>query len=232
MTLRAILFDVGGTLFGDAPDPGDPIRLSRLRLVETFGETAWHDQLLSRSLDAAAFDPSSYVQDTRKAIREVLARNHVPVTDGLVERIRAACCLPLREIGEPRPGAVEALRHVKRRGLKVALVTNVLWRTQADVLADWESFGFTEIDAVATSLDVGRYKPHPAMFERALADLGVDGAEAVMVGNSREADIAPAKRLGLRAVLVRSADTSTSGVEPDAIVTEMTELPAVLSRWL
>ena len=108
----------------------------------------------------------------------------------------------------------------------------MLWRTQADVLADWESFGFTDIDAAVTSVDVGQYKPHPAMFELALSELHLTPPEAVMVGNSRAADVAPAKALGLRAVLIRSAEGSNSETEPDAVIDEMTELPAVLERWL
>jgi FMN phosphatase YigB (HAD superfamily) len=40
------------------------------------------------------------------------------------------------------------------------------------------------------------------MFERALELLGVDAAQAVMVGYSPTKDIAPAKTLGMRAVLV------------------------------
>lgn len=230
MTLRAVLFDVGGTLFDDLPDQTDPLRLERLSGL--LGHATWHPELLAGSLEPLVFDRESLAQDTRGAIRAVLERNGVRATDELVERVRAACCTPLASSGRPRRGALEALRSAKERGLGVAIVTNVLWRTQAEVLADWESFGFADVDAVATSLDVGHAKPHPAMFERALARLKVTAAEAVMVGNSREADVDGAKPLGLRAILVRSRDESGGRYEPDATVDEMTEVPAVLARWL
>ena len=230
--IRAVLFDVGGTLFEDRDDTADAARLTRLREILPASEQ-WAAQLLARELEPIAYDGATLVQDTRGAIRNVLRRNGVDADDALVERVRAACCIALSASGgAPRPGAVDALRFAKRRGLKVALVTNVLWRTQADVLADWQSFGFADIDSAVTSLDAGHYKPHPAMFEQALRELGVAARDAVMVGNSRAADVAPTKRLGMRAVFVRSRETSTSDVEPDAVVDEMTELPPILERWL
>ena len=230
--VEAVLFDVGGTLFEDRDDTSDPLRLERLRRVLPDADS-WATQLLARELEPLAFDESTYTQDTRRAVGRILERNGVPVEAGLVERIRAACCMPLPSSGgAPRPGALEALGYVKRKGLKVALVTNVLWRTQAEVLADWEAYGFTDVDAAVTSLDVGQYKPHPAMFERALREVAVEPARAVMVGNSRKADIAPSKKLGMRAVLVRSRETTTSDAQPDAVIDELTELPAVLERWL
>ena len=230
--IRAVLFDVGGTLFEDRDDASDAVRLARLQTILPCGDS-WHAQLLAPRLEPLVYHEPTHTQDTRGAIRHVLERNGTTADDALVERIRAACCVPLSAAGAaPRIGALDALRHAKRRGLTVALVTNVLWRTQADVLADWATFGFAEVDSAVTSLDVGRYKPHPAMFERALTDLHIAGPDAVMVGNSREADIAPAKRLGMRAVLVRSREASWSEVLPDAEVAEMIDLPAVLDRWV
>jgi FMN phosphatase YigB (HAD superfamily) len=230
--IQAVLFDVGGTLFEDIDDTSDAVRLERLRQILPTGDP-WMKQLLARELEPLAFDAAAHVQDTRGAIRRVLERNGVAASDALVERVRAACCMPLPSSGgAPRKGALESLRYAKRKGLKVGLVTNVLWRTQADVLADWESFGFADIDVAVTSLDVGQYKPHPAMFELALAELGVAARDAVMVGNSREADIAPAKRLGMRAVLVRSRETSTSEIAPDVVIDELTEFPPILESWL
>lgn len=226
---------MGGTLLRD--DTYDMVQararsLSRLR--EAFGEDLpWFAHVLDGELERVDHEGVRHRQDTRAAVRAVLAQAGISLSEEEAERVRAACCLPGTMIEEPRPGALEALRYVKRRGLGVALCTNVLWRTASDSMRDWLERGAGEsIDAHVTSIDVGWRKPHPAMFERALGELGVTPSEAVMVGNSMEADIAPAKALGLRAVLVRSRETSTADVEPDAIIDEMTELPPVLDRWL
>jgi len=172
-------------------------------------------------------------QETRLWIRSLLLEHGVTTTDDEVERIRAACCVPSLEGERPREGALAALRWCKERNLMVGLVTNVLWRTAAESLADWTSRGAADcIDTIVTSLDARWRKPHPAMFERALSGLQVAARDTVMVGNSRAADVAPAKALGMRAVLIRSREGSTSDTAPDAVISEMTELPAVLERWL
>jgi HAD superfamily hydrolase (TIGR01509 family) len=235
VALRGVLFDVGGTLLRDDAPLGDDAKAHSLaRLREAFGEDLpWFAEVLRDELERYEHDGIRHRQDTRAAVRVLLARAGVSITEAEAERIRAACCLPGTLIELPRPGALAALRHAKRSGLSVALCTNVLWRTAADSMRDWIERGAGDcIDSHVTSIDVGWRKPHPAMFQRALAELRVDPAEAVMVGNSMEADIAPAKALGLRAVLVRSRDTSSAGVEPDATLDEMTELPATLDRWL
>src|SRR3989442_234664 len=213
MSLRAVLFDVGGTLVRDdtyAVGPHhDEFRVARLR--KAFGtERAWFRTVLQEQLEREEHEGVPHRQDTRAAIRALVRGHHgVELTDEEVEWVRAACCLPTAELGVevPRPGALAALRWSKGRGLKVALVTNVLWRTAADSLADWTARGASAwIDTIVTSIDVGWRKPHRAMFERALAELDVAPADAVMVGNSRAADIAPAKALGMRSVLVRSRE--------------------------
>jgi FMN phosphatase YigB (HAD superfamily) len=53
-----------------------------------------------------------------------------------------------------------------------------------------------------SSAEVGVGKPHPAIYERALEVAGVEPAQAVMVGDSPDTDIAGALALGIGAVLV------------------------------
>jgi len=233
--LRAVLFDVGGTLLSeDTYLVGEAWHARRIaRLREAFArDLPWFAEVV-RLPEDDTHEGVLHRQATRAAIRAFLAARGVSVSAEEVERIRAACCVPSIEAERPREGALDALRWCRARGLKVALVTNVLWRSAADSHADWMERGVDDcIDAIVTSLDVGWRKPHPAMFEQALAALAVRPAEAVMVGNSRDADIAPAKRLGLRAILVRSRNVDGAEEEPDAIIDEPRELPAVLRSWL
>jgi FMN phosphatase YigB (HAD superfamily) len=56
-----------------------------------------------------------------------------------------------------------------------------------------------------------------------------------MVGDRTDADILGAKRVGLRAVLRRTANPGAMadvGVTPDAVVDDLTQLPDVVRRWL
>ena len=142
--------------------------------------------------------------------------------------------MPLDLVSTPARGGAESLRWCKGRGLAVVLVTNTLSRGDAEVLRDWARFGLADtIDAVVTSHDVGWRKPHPAIFERALALAKVRPAEAFMVGNDLEADVRGAQALGLRAVWRRlDGVPDPNAIRPDATIRTMDELPAAVSPWL
>ena len=58
------------------------------------------------------------------------------------------------------------------------------------------------VDAVLTSRSHGKTKPHETIFRRMLELLGVDAAEAVMVGDTLEDDVEGARAVGMRALLV------------------------------
>ena len=109
---------------------------------------------------------------------------------------------------------LEALR---ARGLKLALVSNTaspLWLLQPIL----DRQGLTDrVDAIVLSSEVGKRKPHPAIFEQALTELGVDSSDALFVGDRIEADVLGASRVGMttvQAVWFR-ADQGPDGVEAD-----------------
>jgi len=113
-----------------------------------------------------------------------------------------------------------ALAELRRHGLRLALVSN----GQRD-LEEFARHHSLDIDACVGSLAHGRVKPHRSIFEAALAALGAEAAEAAMVGDSYDDDIAGARALGMRAILL-DRDGLHVG-EPDRIDT-LLALPAAL----
>ncbi len=78
-------------------------------------------------------------------------------------------------------------------------------------------------------------KPSAAYFEAALAALGVAAEDAVMVGDDVESDVAAARRLGLRGVLVRTGkfredDLAAVDPKPNAVLDSVADLPAWIQR--
>ena len=76
-------------------------------------------------------------------------------------------------------------------------------------------------------------KPARAFFDLALADLGLDADEVVMVGDDIEADIGGAQNAGLRAIQVETGkhtprDSEHPTIRPDLIIHSAAELPAAL----
>jgi putative hydrolase of the HAD superfamily len=108
----------------------------------------------------------------------------------------AAFAVPYVEALEfaPLPGALEAVRALRRRGLALAVVSN--WDAGLAEHLDRLGIGAL-VDAVVTSAEAGAAKPDPAVFELALDRLRVARERALHVGDS-ESDEEGARAAGLR----------------------------------
>ena len=101
------------------------------------------------------------------------------------------------------PGA-NALIERLRQSARVAVVTNNTVNEQVEKLA---TFGLAaHVDALITSEECGVAKPDGAIFRCALDRLGVEAADAVMVGDSWANDVIGATRAGIRAVWLNRHD--------------------------
>jgi putative hydrolase of the HAD superfamily len=116
--------------------------------------------------------------------------------------------------------ALPALDDLRRRGLKLGLVSN----GQRD-LDEFAAHHALDVDATVGSKSHGRTKPHPSIFVAALRALDASPAEAAMVGDSLEDDIEGARALGIRAILL-----DRDGRHPDAEdrIDALLALPAAL----
>lgn len=108
-------------------------------------------------------------------------------------------------------GVVPALKLLKQRGLLLALVSNSEGTVEA-LLESLDLSGY--FDAVVDSWHLGVTKPDPAIFQHALARLGVTPADAVMVGDSMKADVGGAIAAGIRAVLIDPLDLHADAEVP------------------
>lgn len=77
--------------------------------------------------------------------------------------------------------------------------------------------------------EVGKAKPHPAMFQAACQRLGLTPAEVVHVGDDPEHDVSGAAGVGYRTIWInRDERPWPGGVEADAQIRSLAELEAVL----
>ena len=163
-------------------------------------------------------------------VRTLLAEAGVEVTDGELERFLEAehdAWQPARLLASTTHALLDSLR---ARGLKLALVSNAL-DPPGLMHRDLARFGVAErLDFAVFSSEIGWRKPHPAIFERALTELGVEAAATLFVGDTLASDIAGAHALGMhtcQAVWFR-ADEDAGAPEPDFLaVTQMDVLTAV-----
>ena len=105
--------------------------------------------------------------------------------------------------GELRPHAKETLSYLKRRGYKLAVVTN--WSTvRGNEVID--AFNLRKyFDLIIISEDVGGEKSTTLPFKAALEKLGLKPEEVVMVGDRDDEDIFGAKLLGMKAVKIHGS---------------------------
>jgi putative hydrolase of the HAD superfamily len=120
------------------------------------------------------------------------------------------------------------LRELAARGYKVGLISNS-HRSMTAFQEHFELHGL--ITAAISSSEHGYLKPHPSIFEAALALVGVGAGESVMVGDSLVHDIEGARRVGMRGVLVQRAEPGLSahaGADDVPVIRTLTELPPLL----
>ncbi|HET9809765.1 MAG TPA: HAD family hydrolase [Candidatus Limnocylindria bacterium] len=234
MRLRTVLFDMGGTLVETRGDVGDPWREPVLDAIKReFGQSDWAEALYSANIRPFHAD-EPHRQETNRWLAEWLRERGENFTDEQVERLRRAFARPIPAVFSLAAGAATALRWCKARELAVVVVTNTISRGDEEARGDFERFGVSElIDHVVSSYSTGWEKPHRAIFERALGYAGASAAEACNVGDRLDLDIAGPKALGMRAVWI-SADPVPPdfAMQPDATISSLEQLPAVLERWL
>jgi HAD superfamily hydrolase (TIGR01509 family) len=184
----AVLFDVDGTLV-------DSVDLHA---------RAWREAL-------ARFGKDVPLEDVRRQIGKggdqlipvFLARDELAREGEALDRFRGE--LWRREYMprvRPLPGARDLVLRVKRDGRRVALASS----GKADEV-EWNrrlvGLDPSLLDGATTSDDAERSKPHPDIFEAALAATGAPAARALAVGDSPW-DALSARRAGLRTIGVLS----------------------------
>lgn len=87
-----------------------------------------------------------------------------------------------------------------------------------------------KFDAVFTSEDVRSYKPRPEIFLAALEHFGASPDDAIMIGDSLNADVAGAHNAGIRAVWINRTGRTLppGGPEPEFTLPDLTGLPKIL----
>lgn len=129
--------------------------------------------------------------------------------------------------------AAPTLKKLDESGYRLGIVSNA--GDDQDVQQLVRRFKIRQyFDFILTSASCSYRKPHPRIFEIALSNWYLLPSEAVMVGDNLDADVRGAQNAGLYGVWIsRRADPQMEkqeSVKPDASLSSLSELPAVLDR--
>ncbi|MBN1643103.1 MAG: HAD family hydrolase [Anaerolineae bacterium] len=240
--IRAVVFDLGGTLLDFHVDGLAWLEWERVGLLHA--HAAFTAQ--GYALPEEAF--VSYVRDSLEErwqcateggenlrlgdmLRGACAACGASPTDAQIDEAVAHYIAPLDAGVAIYPDALDTLRELRARGLRIGLVSNTMW-PGAYHRHELDRFGLSPyLDHAVFSSDVGVWKPQAGIYQLSLDALGICAGDAVFVGDSPEHDIVGAQGVGMRAVYKRNRAFVSDAVEPDAEVHALAELPDLIDRW-
>jgi putative hydrolase of the HAD superfamily len=200
--ISAVLFDMGGTLDGDGQHWLDRFE----NLYADAGLRLSHESVRAAFDDAerrAATDPGIAGAGLEEMVRrhlgwqfDVLGLDDGRLHHALVEAFVAS----VRTYAGPNAGLLAGL---KSRGLTLGVVSNGCGNVEI-LCADLGYAPFLSL--VVDSRCVGLFKPDPAIYVYAAARLGLPPSAIMMVGDSFERDIRPAKGIGMRTAWLSGGD--------------------------
>jgi len=209
-----VIFDLWDTLIDFDPVIG---RAFQDRVAERLGRDP--DELATLWLEGRARRESGPLRDY---LLELGAE------EDAAEELAALRLESTRPLLKPRPGALDTLAELRRRGYLLGLITVC----SEDVEELWEETPFAGMfDATVFSCSAGVRKPDARIYHLALDELGIEPGEAIFVGDGANDELAGAERVGMRAVLIhRDGDEPQWDEVRDWQGPRITTIPQVLSH--
>ena len=179
---------------------------------------AWHEDAVTWTID--------------ERLRQVLDRleRELPA-ETLAEVIRAHEEMELAVTPDSVEGIAEALAGLALR-FRLSVVSDTIFSPARTLRRLLDLHGLKDFFAgFAFSDEVGRSKPHPAIFESAAEQLGVEPSEMLHIGDREDKDVRGAKALGMKAILfVGVRDRGRDGTAADAVCERAADLPEIIER--
>jgi len=196
--LKAVLFDLGGTLV--RTDPISEIFLRILRRHKVHVSLEWREEIFPEvvELDLESFK-LPYIEFWRAYNLRILEKLGV---QGDLERLADRLTEEWWDNAELEvyPEVEDTLRRLRQMGLKIGIVSNGF---QIDIHEILSRTGLEGMFDVTVGVDdVKKPKPHPEIFIYALKKLEIKPHEALFVGDNPETDYKGAEAAGLRPLLI------------------------------
>ena len=242
MTIQAVFFDMGGTIetFGWTPElrfkatPGIRRLLSEAGTNFDSSDKALMERI-SSGLEAYHRVSLGTLEEwsPRRVWSEFILAGLPVDQEKLAEKAEEMMVyIETRYYSRAlRSEVPEVLEAIKKKGLKIGLISNV--NSLGQVPENLKRYGIREyFHPLVLSSEYGRRKPDPAIFHYAARMVSAPTSECLYIGDRIARDIVGARRAGFRLAVQIKHDFNHGeedrGAKPDAVITKMTELLAIL----
>src|SRR5690606_18967904 len=127
---------------------------------------------------------------------------------------------------KPMPGVKEFIEDVKKRKLLTAVATSAS-RYKMKINLSLIGFSEADFDTIVTGEDITDNKPHPEIFLKAAANLGLKPLECLVIEDA-PGGVEAAKRAGCKCLAVMSSFSESELDKADWIIKDLTALPSDL----
>ncbi|AIF69330.1 2-haloalkanoic acid dehalogenase [Palaeococcus pacificus DY20341] len=231
--IKAVFFDFVGTL------------------ISKEGENVTHQNIIREVLKKAGVEDLDYMkiweeyeEKSSKKFKELAGKPYKPIKLIDEEAINEVAQnygfevpkdfweIHLRmhqKYGQLYEEVLEVLKALREKGYHVGMITD----SDNDYLrAHLEALGILELfDSITTSEEAGFYKPHPKIFEVALKKAGVEGDEAIYVGDNPLKDCAGARQLDMMSVLLdKKGEKRELWGECELIISDLREILEIVEE--
>ncbi len=248
MALKAILFDLGGTLLHyhdpQEDDPRHPFRRVTLLGIEamlkqlvSISPTRLPMEQLRDAIDRQIGQTYLAMQADQRGgniedpVRTALNEVGIPLDKSRWEDLRRYLYHPIEQTVSLRQGLHLTLAELRDEGYQLGLISNTFWA--ADLhdrhLEEHNLIDFLPVRVYSCSTPY--QKPHPSIFLSTLERMNIRPEEAAYVGDRADVDVGGAQNVGMRGILIRSPyqPVDLNGYHPDAIIDELPELIPVVA---
>lgn len=224
MALKALLFDVDGTLADTEPQghlPAYNLAFSEMGLDWHWNETAYRELLLQPGgrerlyhfITEHSPNLGAYAQEAAADTQAFVNKIHAVKSRYFYDLVKAGS-VPLR------PGIRRLMKAAHEAGCKVGIVTNASAASLKPFLAYTLTDGLMDcVDAVISGEQVTNKKPAPDLYLAALEQLGVNASDCVAIEDSAMGHNA-AHSAGIPVLITLNDDTRHHAFPHAAMIVE------------
>jgi len=223
LSVKAVLFDLDGTLIDSAPIYYQIIDIifDRLEIPPVSRET------LQEAMDDGDFDWDYVLPDPMKPRKKEIIANARQIIDDIAPDL-------FHQQIKMIPGAADACKEIASRGLKIGLVTSTPTDYIAVKLVPLKKAGVEDLlEVVITADDVVNKKPHAEPLIKGSKELKVAAEQCAYVGDTR-VDIRSGNAAGMRTIGVLTGFDDFNALDresPDAIIESAAKLNDIIVFW-